>query len=303
MARAVLGHAVMVAMTAPCRLLSVLLVPLVACLASVVPAIAAPITVDGSLADWGISVADGNRSNYSGLIGAGSGLLGSHVEDTSDWAGDAGYVGPNYGGQNYDAEFLGVAYSGSTVYIGIVTGQRPDNGLQRFAPGDIYIRTQSGVFGIEVGGGAGGGPGGAIGEGAAGSFYTLNSDGYTTAHTSLPARVAGSIWRDPTWYMDPLDTPSPTQMVAANSGSYVGLADFVYTRNSVTMQHAIIELSFDAALLGGLSALTDSEWRAVCGNDELMVDISVPEPATLLLFGGSVLAVAAIGRRRRRDPR
>jgi hypothetical protein len=262
---------------------------------------AAPITVDGSLADWGVSIADNNLSNYSGLLGASIGLLGAHIEDQNDLAGDGGFVGPNYGGQNYDAEFLGVARDGSTVYMAIVTGQRPDNGLERFAPGDIRIITSTGVFGIELGGGPGGGPGGLMNEGAPGSFYTLNSSGFTTAHTSLPARPAGSIWKDSTWYMDPIAPPGPTQMIQANTGTPIGTADLVYTRNSVTTQHAIIELSFDASLMGGLSVLSASEWRAACGNDELAVNISVPEPATLFLAAAGLGALGFLRRRTRSD--
>ena len=50
---------------------------------------------------------------------------------------------------------MGVALQGNVMYIAIVTGQRPDNGLMRYSPGDIYMTTPVGVVGIEVGGGVG----------------------------------------------------------------------------------------------------------------------------------------------------
>jgi len=79
-------------------------------------AIAAPITIDGDLSDWGISVADGTSSqpvgtDYSGLR---SDLAGSMIEDTDDTTNSL-YLGPNYGGQNYDGEFMGVLTQGSTT--------------------------------------------------------------------------------------------------------------------------------------------------------------------------------------------
>jgi hypothetical protein len=266
--------------------------------------LAAAIVVDGNLSDWGVTIADNNLSNYSGLLTSEIGLLGALIEDQNDNAGDSGFLGPNYGGQNYDAEFLGVALQGTTLYIAIATGQRPDNGFSRYSPGDVYILVAGGgTYGIEVGGGPGGGAGGAISQGADGSFYSLTSGGFTSGHTALANRRAGSIWRDPTWFMDPINPPAPTQMVAANTGTHVGdVSAYRYTRNEFTTQHAVIELSLDVGLLGGISNLNTSEWRAACGNDELAIilpaQVSVPQPNPLGLVGVALAGLAFVGRRK-----
>ncbi len=91
------------------------------------------------------------------------------IEDTSDSAGDNGFVGPNYGGQNYDVEFLGVKQQGSRIYLAMVSGLRPDNGFERFGPGDIRLVVNGVTYGIEVGGGVGGGAGGMLTGGMEGS--------------------------------------------------------------------------------------------------------------------------------------
>ena len=112
---------------------------------------AAPLTVDGNLSDWVISVQDGYSGNttptdFSGLR---SDLIGSMIEDSSDIAGDGGYVGPNYGGQNYDGEFMGWALQGSQFHVAILTGQRPDNGFARYSPGDLRIVTSLELTGLK----------------------------------------------------------------------------------------------------------------------------------------------------------
>src|SRR3569623_1864256 len=141
----------------------VLLTATVAAMACSSVSVASPIQVDGDLSDWDVVVSDGNESNFYHLNPS-IGLLGYHRDDQSDSAGDGGYLGPHYGGQNYDAEFMGVALQDSMLYVAIVTGQRPDNGLERYSPGDILIVTSNGLFGIEVGGGKGGNNGSAITE-------------------------------------------------------------------------------------------------------------------------------------------
>jgi hypothetical protein len=257
------------------------------------PALATPILVDGDLSDWGVSVADNDGTDYSGLI---SGLLGYMVEDQSDTAGDAGFVGPNVGGQNYDAEFLGATLQGTTLFLALLSGQRPDNGLARYAPGDFYFRVKGGgTYGIEVGGGAGGGTGTTITEGANGSSYTLNANGFTTAHTSHTTRQAGSIWKDPTWYFDPIAPGAATQMITG-TGTLVGNADFVFTRNTFTSQHSIIELSLDTTLLDWFD-VESIEWRPSCGNDELDPDVETPEPGLVGLLGMALVGCAWLRRR------
>ncbi len=266
--------------------------------------LAAPLTIDGNLGDWGISVADNNASDFTHLK-TDIGLLGFHLEDQNDLAANGAYLGPQYGGQNYDAEFMGVARQGGTLYIAIVTGQRPDNGFSNYSPGDIRISTSDGLIGIEVGGGAGGGSGTALSEGASGSTYGLKSNGYTLSHGSTQAaQTAGSVWSDVDWILDPIGPVQEKVQFSINGASQqLGSADFIFTRNGVTGQHAIIELAISTSLFGA-STLESIFWAPSCGNDELSVSMpvritQVPEPAALGLFGLGLLAMGVQRRRRR----
>jgi len=271
------------------------------------PAFAGPI-VNGDVSDWGITVKDGNLSNFLTPSVAGT-VLGSTFffarEDQNDFAGDSGYVGPNYGGQNYDVEFMGVALKDGQLYIAIVTGQRPDNGLERFSPGDIRIVANNGhVYGIEVGGGAGGAGAGVltqIGD-PLGSTYTLNSSGFTLSH-GTSARTVGSIWQDPNWLMDPIPPATAVQLADDGSGKPMGTATYIYTRDGdLTKQHSVIELSLALATFGDATAL-DIYWAPSCGNDVLVVyddllPARVPEPGTLAALGIGLIGLAMVRRRR-----
>jgi len=280
----------------------------VAGIAVTLPATAA-IVVDGSLNDWNVTVTDNDGSNFTspnttyGLAGL------PFKEDQSDTAGNGGFVGPEYGGQNYDAEFMAAARNGNTLYLTIVSGQRPDNGLQLYSPGDIRIVVNgTTTYGIEVGGGAGGGAGTAQTTGTQGSFYNLNGSGYTNSESATPAaQTVGSIWKNVTWTTDPEGLNVPVQFTINGGSTEVGTADYVFTRNTVTTQHSIIELSFDISdLLGPTSGgVLDFYWGPSCANDqattEVLVperDIKTPEPASLsiILFG---LGAAAWKRRRK----
>jgi hypothetical protein len=196
---------------------------------------------------------------------------------------------------------MGVVLNGTQLSIAIVTGQRPDNGFTFFGPGDIRIQTSQGVFAVEVGGGTGGGSGTAITEGAVGTTYRLNSSGETKGvlisdgtsvgdltgpNPQLVAnalQTAGSIWKDPEWILDPITPQGPTQMQFVG-GARIGDADYVYTRDSTTGQHSIIELTLDASLFGA-DMIQSIHWRPSCGNDELDVALDqriVPEAGSLI---------------------
>lgn len=266
---------------------------------------AGPIVVDGDLSDWGVTVADNNASNMNAYAGmAGIGLLGWDAEDQNDDAGHGAYLGPNSGGQDYDAEMMLAAVNGGRLYIGIATGQRPDNGAANYSPGDIRIETSIGTFGIEVGGGAGGGLGSALTEGAAGSTYNLNSNGYTISSFDSLNPAAGSVYSGSNWILDPIAPAGPVQIDPNAPGAFRGNADFVFTRDSSTSQHAVIELSLDAAaIFGSGTEIQSIHWRPSCGNDEVDLSVSLtatPEPGTFVLLGG-MLAAFALRRRRRRE--
>lgn len=258
------------------------------------------VIVDGDLGDWGISFTN-DLANYGDMSGHGSATVNGrsfqyHEEDQSDSAGFGGYLGPNHGGQNYDAEFLGAGVDGAKFVIAILTGQRPDNAFDQFSPGDVRIRTAAQEwFGIEIGGGAGGDPstGGRMTEGAAGATYDVDARGLTRGvalHEPPDSdQVAGSVWGSPTdWVTDPIIDSGPSINPQLTSGRYVGLADYIYGWDAGG-NHAVIEIAIDRSLFGG-AAITEVEWAPGCGNDILHVDLEpqkiprAPEPASVVLL-------------------
>lgn len=274
----------------------------------------AGISVDGDLGDWGVTnpsniiltYASGitnNTNPYDTTAGHGkiedfwgTRTMYYHAEDT----GCSYYVGPQYGGQDYDAEFLGaVVYD--KLYLGIATGQRPDNGVTYFGPGDIRILTDAGLYGVEVGGGAGSTSrtSGQIVENADGTTYHLipnNGRTYSSSPTlpTLGDQKAGTLWFDPGWKLDPIDFAMKTQIYQLGEGSeegtYKGTADYVYNYDSSLGQHAFIELSLDMGLFG-TEKIIGVAVAPACGNDVLCVTFPggapppIPEPASVVVWG------------------
>jgi hypothetical protein len=207
-------------------------------------------------------------------------------------------VGPHWGGQDYDVEFLGVRMQGGRLFIGIASGLRPDNGLSLYGPGDLFLRINGNAYAIEIGGGIGGGSGAPLLGGAAGTTYTLDGNGYTTGvdASHAAAQSAGSIWRASSidYVTDPIAHTVNTQFklkAGTTAADKVGMADFIFTRNETPdtvnggnlSQHSVIELSFDASLFGAIYEI-DAEWAPSCSNDMLEYYGNVPEPAGLALF-------------------
>ena len=252
----------------------------------------AGVTVNGYLDDWGISYNGNGTVNYSGINGSAQpnpaagygGVVGGatvngfsyqyHIEDQNDWAGRNGQLGPNQGGQEYDAEFLGAGVDGTNFVIAILTGQRPDNGFSDFSPGDVRIQTSAGLFGVEVGGGKGSKyrTSGEITEGNAGTTYEIvqnngSTEGYDNHGTG---QVAGSIWKNATWSSDPIASPDPDIQPQLTGGELLdGLADlsFLWKKDS---KHAVIEIAFSLDFFGGANIL-GVEWAPGCGNDIVSV--------------------------------
>jgi MYXO-CTERM domain-containing protein len=324
-------------------------------LLTVFSAPASAMSVNGNLSDWGVTVSDytgstgscGNvpsncvgtnwgtlPSNGSTLAG-GAKLLGTSrdnntVEDGNDVSnnyGNAPQLSPFFGGQNFDAEFMGVAQQNGKLYVAIVSGQRPDNTFANFEPGDLKMVINSaggsanGTYGIELGGGSGHSGSGTTAAitttGGNGSTYNLKSNGTVNTVTSLSNQTIGSIWKGAS-FKSGVNGTTATQINQNSHGTSAGVVDAIYetqdtygTLSGNLRQHSIIELQIDLeALLGSddpavWAAYTmDFTWGPSCGNDLVLSgvqlssgDIPTPEPAalTVLLFG-----VGALARLRRR---
>lgn len=269
----------------------------------------AAVTVDGNLSDWGITPANNYTNWGSGIassphsIGGDGGVKGFatigsgptafnfsyHVEDTNDFAGPNVQVGPLYGGQDYDAEFLGVGFDGPNLVISILSGQRFDNLAKYFSPGDVRIETTNGLFGVET----------------TGATYNIKNDGTTQSAVAAPG-AAGTIWRtaESDWKTNsPLSPLTPVQIAG---GSLLDSVLFSYvdlTGNADT--HAAIEMSIPLSILfgNGPGSVLAVQWGPSCGNDLLRVtDIptppepappAVPEPSSIALLGLGAFGLGA----------
>lgn len=99
---------------------------------------AGSITVDGQLGDWGVSAPATTDGNTWWVGGTTQGAV------TWEDGSGGGYVGPGYGGQDFDLEALYTGFDASTnsLYVAFATGfgiEGEESGGTDYFAGDVFI--------------------------------------------------------------------------------------------------------------------------------------------------------------------
>jgi hypothetical protein len=78
----------------------------------------------------------------------------------------------------------------------------------------------------------------------------------------------------------------------------VGNANFVFTRNTETSQHAVIELSVPLSFFG-TNTLQNVSWAPSCDNSYLSISVHpIPEPGSLMLMLMGAVGACCVARSR-----
>ena len=196
-----------------------------------------------------------------------------------DGVGNGGYVGPGYGGQAFDVEYLGLCITGNTVHFGLQTGFDVVNGAQGFDPGDFVIDANAdGTFDYAVD----------FSFGAGGLTYTLYEN---------------PVWQD-VQYPQHSDA-NPFQNIGGDAVSALFDSAYgagIFPNNIDGGISYVLEGSFDLSALdlytGGEMIL---QWTMECGNDYLQVKaVALPEPTSMALCCAGLLGIFAARRRIRK---
>ncbi len=216
-------------------------------------------------------------------------------DNTGEWAGyhasedgvgTGGFVGPGWGGQDFDVEYLGLKVTGNTVYFGLQTGFNLGTGEVVWG-GDTYY---AGDIAINI-------------DGDADFEYGIS---FTVAG-GVPSfeLYAVSSWEDPTY-----DESTPYLMDSATllydetffDGAY---GEGLFANNSDGDNSYVLEGSFDLSLLalytGGEIGI---HWTMSCGNDVLdysTTPVVTPEPSTYILLGSAMAGLVAWRRRQKKQ--
>jgi hypothetical protein len=216
-----------------------------------------------------------------------------------------GYVGPGYGGQAFDTEYLYYSVSGTQLSIGLQTGfdvmdgKQTHDGLDYYA-GDLALSldgTPGYEFGVDFG------------------FFTMNYDqSHYSGSNYDPAKVdtgsgtgidTAGIYSSASWDNGVYQGYTSSNPFALNGGSIVLGSNFTQSSGVDGSSYYHI-VSFDLASLGldlsGPLSL-DAHWTMSCGNDNINGHdtFSVPEPGILALLATGLIGTLAATSRKRKN--
>ena len=209
---------------------------------------------------------------------------GHYVSD--DGVGPNGYLGPGYGGQAFDAEYLGLKIEGSTLSFGLQTGLNLQNGAWsgglHFAPGDFALDVNNdSIFDYAI---------------------DFSISGGDVTYSLLEVQSWQDVMYPQHGIANPFQYDEGTQVGDTFGGAY---GSGVFANNADGGTSYVLEGSFDLALLA-LHTLGDPitlRWTMECGNDYVSITgdtaspTPTPEPATMLLVGTGLLGLAGVRRR------
>jgi len=228
------------------------------------------ISVDGSLADWGVD-ADPETNGWASTQGI--------------WAETDGILAPGGGGQDFDVEAMygGIDHTGAeatTLYAAIATGF-DIAGEKIYGVGDLFID-----FGND-------------------GSWDLAFDLSGTSTTG-PVNVYGNL--DPDDIVDPpiFGSSTPWELNQATiAGNYLGTGSFAYVNDAYATDHNVYEFGLDMDTVGSswLTEVLDGDgfavhWTMECGNDVMELEVpAVPVPPATAL---GMLGLGLVGFVRRR---
>jgi len=257
-------------------------------------------TAFNDLNHWLANAPTGKTADWTAKSG-----IQNMIEDNGH--GPTGFVGPGWGGQEYDAEAIYINKTGTVLEIAVVTGMDPST-THTYGPGDIAIDLDYQVNGpasFEIGIGTMGAN--------AGQIFQIGIDGW---EYGLWNQSGGHDPGNP-------DPAHPTSMIISNntllgSANAFYYGDARYNNSSLSQlgqyagdNHYLIAVSIDLTR-NDLGFLTDgieqggaflAHWTMDCANDSVEVDppSRVPEPASILLTLTGLLGLISFRRNQTRD--